>query len=185
MSTPVGHSIAGYFFYVFGGGEKKTIDWKKLILFVSLANLPDIDYLFGLFVGRPNLYHHQFTHSLAFAFIIAIIFATFFRGILTKNFWASFLIVFACYGSHILIDYFTLDTSLPFGEQLFWPFSKAYFVSSFSIFRDIHKGDTPGDFVRNLFSLYNWITVLTEIFIFTMIGAAAQLVKKFTAGRNQ
>ena len=184
MATPVGHSFAGYFFYIFGDGEKKTFEWKKLILFVFFANLADIDYLFGLFVGRPNLYHHQFTHSLAFAFIIAITFTMFFRATVAKKFWASFLIIFACYGSHILIDYFTLDTSFPFGEQLFWPFSKAYFVSSFSIFRDIHKGDTAGDFARNLFSLYNWITVLTEIFIFTIIGVAARLIKKITAGKN-
>ncbi len=185
MATPVGHSFAGYFCYAFGSAEKREIEWKKLIFLVFFANLADVDYLFGLFVGQPNLYHHQFTHSISFAFIIAGGFAMIVRLAPSGKFWASFLILFAAYGSHVLIDFFTLDTSFPYGEQLFWPFSKGYFVSKFSIFRDIHKGDTPGDFVRNLFSLYNWITVLTEIFLFTIMGVAIQLIRKFKAGKNK
>ena len=185
MSTPIGHSITGYWFYHFSNIERRETDWRRLVFFLIFANLADIDYLFGFIHGQPNLYHHQFTHSIAFAVIIAGVFAGLERVDLKNRFWASFLILFAAYGSHVLIDYFTLDTTPPYGEQLFWPFDKNYYISKFSIFRDIHKGDTTGDFLRNLFSTYNWITGLTEIGIFVSIGFVVQFIRKLMLGRNK
>lgn len=183
MATPIGHSLAGYLFYHFSGGKKRTADWRKLIFFTFFANLADFDYFFGLFSGQPNLYHHQFTHSFAFAVIIAGVFAGVMKVDPRKKFWASFLMLLAIYLSHILIDFFTLDTTAPFGEQLFWPFSQNYYISEIWIFRDIHKGDTTGELFRNLFSTYNWITGLTEIFIFFTFALIIKIAKRLMQGK--
>ena len=148
-----------------------------MLAFIVIANFADIDYLFGFLVGKPNLYHHQFTHSIGFTIIIAAGLAYFLKLRNLANFTRTFLIILATYGSHILVDFFTKDTSLPYGEQLFLPFSREYFLSSFSIFRDIHKATTSGEFFLALFSSYNLYTVLTEIMIFASLLILTYLIK--------
>jgi hypothetical protein len=46
-------------------GKRIHLPW--LFVFILLcANVPDVDFLFGFAAGNPNLYHHMWTHSLAF-----------------------------------------------------------------------------------------------------------------------
>ncbi len=179
MASPVGHSLFGYIAYSIADQNKNGIDWRKLFGFIVIANLADFDYLFGFFIGKPNEYHHQFTHSIVFALIVAAGITMFLKIKHRRHLIRSFIIVFLVYCSHLLIDYFTLDTSPPFGEQLLWPFSNDYFLGKVAIFRDVHKGDTSASFFKNLFSFYNFVTGLMEIVMFGSVGILLNLYNKY------
>ena len=178
MASPVGHSLCGYLIFTSTQEKGKKINWTELLIFVVIANLADIDYLFGFVVGRPNVYHHQFTHSITMAVIVAAIAALIFQYKNPKNFLRLFIIFFLLYSSHIFIDFFTKDTSFQYGEQLLWPFSNNYYLSSISIFRDVHKAQTSVEFFPALFSYYNFITVLTETVIISPFIFIVRLIKR-------
>ena len=154
------------------------LNWKTVFIYVVLANLADFDFLFGFVVGEPNKYHHQFTHSIVMAAVIAGIFAYIFCTNKKEEFFKTFGLFFGVYFSHILIDFFTLDTSFPFGEQLFWPFSNQYYISPFWIFMDVHKSNASIDFFQSLFSKHNFFMVLSEIGIFGTFCLIVNLIRK-------
>jgi membrane-bound metal-dependent hydrolase YbcI (DUF457 family) len=67
-----------------------------------LANLPDFDFPISLgLLGNASL-HHEFTHSLAAAILVALAVRCVWR--IAPVFWRSAMIYFAAYGSHLLID---------------------------------------------------------------------------------
>lgn len=120
MPSPIGHTLMGGVIYATKG--------KKGLLFCLIyANLPDIDFLPGIILGSLNKYHHTFTHSLLFLAVLALL-TGFIAG--RKAGWLSFILLL----SHIIMDYFTADTSIPYGMTIFWPFSNRYFISPISIF---------------------------------------------------
>ncbi|OQX95489.1 hypothetical protein B6I21_05145 [candidate division KSB1 bacterium 4572_119] len=139
MASPVGHSLFGYVIYDLARQKRDQINWREFLYFVIIANIADIDYLFGFVVGKPNQYHHQFTHSIAFAVLVSIAVTLLSRWKnheISLRFFSATLIT---YCSHLIVDFFTVDTSFPFGEQLFWPFSGRYVLSPVSFFSDVHK----------------------------------------------
>lgn len=141
--------------------------WIRItILSLILANLPDVDYLFGFLVGRPNAYHRGWTHSIFFAIGVAIVFLIIRFLILRKVEIRSALLIFGLISSHLFVDWFTLDTSDPVGIPLFWPFSNEHFIAPVILFRDVHKGVTNSQFFRVLFSTHNLITLGSELLIF-------------------
>lgn len=164
MPTPIGHSLAGYAIYASLKGRTRQ-NWRLLTLSILIANLADIDYLFGFIVGNPNLYHHTLTHSLTFAIISGAILGTFFALKSQERVLKYFLIFVGLYLSHLLLDYLTLDTSPPYGEQLFWPFTKKYFISPVYIFTDIHKASTNKLFFVSLFAVHNLWAVIRECIV--------------------
>ena len=111
----------------FGAIFAQTISNKKKILFGSIVGCcaglaPDLD-IFIRSTSDPLLkleYHRQFTHSLIFIPIGALI-VTFFSRILFKNYlsWGeSYFFSFLGFATHGLLDAFT-----SYGTQLLWPFS--------------------------------------------------------------
>lgn len=158
MPSPIGHSLAGGIIYVISVKQvAKT--WKSLlggILFCLIySNLPDIDFLPGIIVGSLNKYHHVITHSLFFSVVLALL-TGFIAG--RKAGWLSFILL----GIHIIMDYFTADTSFPYGMTIFWPFSNTYFISPISIFlaykkraevMDIINPVNMGGYIYELFLL--------------------------------
>ena len=184
MASPIGHSLCGCIIHAATHKKGEKVNWKKLLIFIVIANLADIDYLFGFIVGKPNYYHHQFTHSIGFTLIVAAGLALYSKFKYLTNYVKTFILIFALYGSHVLVDFFAKDTSLPYGEQLFWPFSSSYFISSVSIFRDVHKANTSGAFFPGLFNYYNLYTVLSEIVIFGAILILTYIIKNRDGSLN-
>ncbi len=176
MATPIGHSLLGYTIY--HASSKSKINWKVLFFFIFVANLADIDYLFGFVVGRPNAFHHQFTHSISLSIIVGLAAALFYKIKGWEKFSKIFALISLTYFSHVLVDFFTLDTSVPFGEQLLWPFSQEYYISPVTIFRDVHKADTSGAFFAAIFSWYNFWTAISELLIFGFILSAVHYFKR-------
>jgi len=179
MPTPVGHSLVGYALYLSLIRDKLKKGWKTILLVIFVSNLADIDYLPGLIVGYPNRYHHGLTHSLGFTLVIGALVALFyFCGHKQIRFFRLFLIFSIVYFSHIVLDFFAIDTSFPYGEPLFWPVTKEYFISPVSLFLDVRKASTTDMFVRSLCSKHNLLAVITECIILGGVIGIIQIVNK-------
>ncbi len=130
---------------------------------VGLAVLPDIDFLFGFVQGAPNAYHHQATHSLFIVLVSALVVTAILNIKMRTQFWRSFVFLFAAGLSHLLIDLVTLDTSLPYGLMLWWPFDSGYVISPVTLFLDVHRSSSSSDFFISLMSRHNFITLTIEV----------------------
>ena len=129
MSSPIGHSLAAYLIYCGRvKGMSARLDTYLFSAALLAANLPDLDFLPGFLVGRPNLYHHGASHSLCAALVFSLLMALAVQLLksysLVKNF--LFFLVILC--SHLLLDYVSFDGRPPEGIPLFWPLSSQYVI---------------------------------------------------------
>jgi Tol biopolymer transport system component len=164
MASPIAHSIAGAGIYWLSlRKQTKTQEWfahKELIglgVAIFLANLADLDLIAGAVVGRYM--HSQFTHTTAFAIIVgllAAIVAPVFKIKPFRAFWLVSLLV----SSHLILDFFTRDSSYPRGIMFVWPLSDRYYISPISVLLDIWRG-TPG----LMFGFNNMNAALRELFL--------------------
>ncbi|MCI0515548.1 metal-dependent hydrolase [candidate division KSB1 bacterium] len=177
MPTPIGHSLLGGI--IFQGTQSQPRRWRQGLLFILIANLADIDYVPGLLIGAPNLYHHGVTHSLLAAFSVGLALALIYKFILKKEFAWYFIIFSMLYFSHLLLDYFAMDTLEPFGIPLFWPISENYYISPIQIFSDVYKGSTNTSFFKSILVQHNLLTALKELIILGILGGVVLFVKKF------
>jgi membrane-bound metal-dependent hydrolase YbcI (DUF457 family) len=114
-------------------------------------------------VGRS--YHHYFTHSLGFAPIFAVVVYLLARALKRSRPLRETGVLTAVYLSHILLDFLGKDTSPPFGVQLFWPFSDAFYISPITIFDEVWRGT-----LGKLFGWHNWWTVAREVLILVPVA---------------
>lgn len=151
--SPVAHSAVGLLGWQ-KFSEKKNL--KTVLIFILIANLPDIDFAFYLFLGEKALHLHQyFTHNVFFVVITAIACWPLFKS-KTERF-GILLVAF----SHLLLDYFTIDLVNPKGFRLFYPFSSQVF--NFGIFPNLLKGNW-----EEVFSFYNLLVISLETAFFAV-----------------
>ncbi len=165
MPSPVGHALIGGLIYL---SQYQKIEREKyyiLIFTLIFAVLPDIDFLFGFFIGNPNACHHQFTHSFTFVIFTGFVgaWALSKRSVLKFRFYSVLFIFAGC--SHILADLVALDNSFPYGLQIFWPFTKNYYIAPFHIFSDITRRSDSRQFFFSLFNKHNLEAVGIEVLI--------------------
>jgi inner membrane protein len=150
-----------------------------LLMSVGIANLADFDILLGLLLlGDPRAFHHQGTHSLTAAVMVGCVVAA-----LTKlwkgdglrwGVWAG-----GVYLSHVFLDLLVNDPSPPFGAQVLWPFSDAYFISSVTPFRGFDYFDPERGMVRALLSVSNIGTCLWEAILMAPMVGIGWYVRRF------
>jgi len=118
MPSPIGHTLAGLCGFLLT--QRYVIPQKQVWLLVGcvlLSLLPDFDVLPGLLFGDPRLFHHQGTHSVTVAVMVALFIGCLaawcrLRG-LWWGAWGGSL-----YLGHVILDIFVNDPSPPFGVQL-------------------------------------------------------------------
>jgi inner membrane protein len=173
MCTPAGHALMGVAVLSLSGAAI----WRRRIiaafLLLVVANLPDVDIFFGYFTGNPNRYHHMWTHSLAFGVLAGLMAAGLWGWIIKKDAWKAGLLVTGLIFSHLLLDFLTRDGSPPYGMQLFWPFSSAFFIAPVTVFRDVSKASESSVFLKSLFTVYNLQTLAREVALLGPVAAAA------------
>jgi inner membrane protein len=181
MPSPVGHEIAGFIAYdLFGWILRLRRSSRVLILCLLLAILPDFDFLFGMLAGDPNMYHHGMSHSVVFGFLISGGLSALFY--LPHRFWIVTVIFSSAYMSHLLLDFLSLDRSAPYGMQLLWPFSDAYYVSAKPIFSDIQRVSRNMEFFQSIVTnTHNYGAVVREV----LILAPPALLVRYLASRRQ
>ena len=188
MSSPVGHSLAGYAVYAFRYRTLRLKDAKLVLLALLAANLPDFDFLPGLLVGTPNVYHHGISHSLSAAVVCSAGLALIARSIGYRSFKGLFLFFLALYGSHLLLDYISIDRKYPLGVPLLWPLSDASYLLPHPILPPIdhapHDHASLGQFFEDVFSLGNVFAMLLEAAILMPIAGIIAVVRGNQKGKG-
>ncbi len=156
MPSPVGHSLVGI---ALGAAwllprrkysEIARAAWHvrwPMAGCVVLANLPDIDYLPGIFSGDLNAYHHFYTHTPGWCALVAAGIWCALRGIRGAASAGDFAWILALLMSHLAADWATEDFRPPIGIMALWPFDAGFHISPVTIFLHLKK-DSFGDFAQ-------------------------------------
>lgn len=118
MPLPIGHAAIGLAAYETASPYESCCSrWARVIFVAVLANLPDLDILFGLVLhGNGSAYHRGPTHSLLFAVLCGYLASHLWRlrpGIPKFGFGLCSLLIF----SHVAADMLLTTTPV----SLFWP----------------------------------------------------------------
>ncbi len=165
MPTPLGHSLAGFAVYGFSARAQEHDRLDLLFLSVVLANAPDLDFIPGLLIGKPSLYHQGITHSLGFAVLVSLGITWIYR-LRGKPTSALFPLCFFSCASHLVLDCLGPDGKAPFGLPLLWPISNEYFLSPVSVFLGVRHDDSASvsalEWIKSLFDLHNLAAIVVE-----------------------
>jgi inner membrane protein len=176
MPSPVAHTLSGYIIYRFAF-TSKAASWKKLLLCCVSSNLPDVDFLPGFLLGKPNYFHHGISHSIGFSVAFALLMGSVFY-IKGGSFLRNFLLFFSLYFSHVLLDLLSYDSSIPYGLTVLWPFTGDYYISPLSLFLDIHRSSESATFITSMFNIHNLMAVLLELALFTPLIVVSVLLTR-------
>ena len=165
MCTPVGHTLLGGVLFFSNRKASKRTSGLILGMVIILANLPDIDFLFGAIKGNPNMYHHYWTHSIGFAIMAGVLLGFLWRGFKKRDYLTFGILGFFLVLTHVILDYFTKDTGYPYGVPLLWPIHEGHLISPVSIFQDVNKASSSRAFIGSLFCWHNLWTIIREIVI--------------------
>jgi hypothetical protein len=112
MASPIAHSFAGFWTFLVFAQQlqiRMATRWRQYLqrlgVLVLLANLPDFDFPISLGLLENASLHHEFTHSLVAAVLVALAVSCMWR--IVPGFWRSAMIYVTGYGSHLLIDLYT------------------------------------------------------------------------------
>ncbi len=117
MPLPLGHTAIGLATYELNSEQSALSRLKIFAWIMILANLPDVDVLFGLLLRwNGSAFHRGPTHSLVFAVVMGLLAsrtARLWPAIPAMSFWNCFWIIL----SHVAADALLTDTAVSF----FWP----------------------------------------------------------------
>jgi membrane-bound metal-dependent hydrolase YbcI (DUF457 family) len=177
MATPVGPYLFGLSIAVLAAPnatERRQAPWWALI-----ACAPDLDVLPGAAVGQLGRFHHDASHSLAAAGLVALTtlaFVTYRRG--RPALWTA-AVVFVLYASHSALDYVTVDTGPPIGIPLLWPWSQQTFQAPWPLLPNVQHTRAP------LVSVHNALLMVRETLIFApLVGLALAGRAPLAPGRS-
>jgi len=134
MATPIGHALAGV--AVTAVLSRHTAG-RLLLASVLMANVADLDFIPGILLGRPALYHHGLTHSLGAATLASVAGALVLArlGVAPRE---GFAVCFLAYASHLVLDFFAPDARPPSGIPIFWPLTETYFAAPVTLLPGVH-----------------------------------------------
>lgn len=198
MPLPIAHSMMGYAIAEVAEAVDVRLTnkkWLNVSLFVTLANLPDSDFLPGFLLGEPNRYHQWFTHSLGFAFLAGVCGALIYRQRQSQTDWQAAKKQGRCgwYGmfiglavlSHVVLDLLTLDTTPPQGMMLFWPFDQNHYDVRWDFFLSSRRDNVSTTFFPSLLTWYNFKIVLREFLIMAPMVGLAKVFERLLKIRRQ
>ena len=125
MPSPVGHVLAGL--AVACAVDRRGDATPRLILTCAfIAAAPDLDLLVP---GE----HRTFTHSLFAVGLVLLVTWAITRAVAARADWRVAIACALAVASHLLTDYFSVDTGTPSGLQLLWPGGQ-WFKSDWALF---------------------------------------------------
>jgi inner membrane protein len=181
MASPIGHALMGYAVYRATSSPKREDSRTLLWLCLGLAIAPDLDFVPGIVLGQPALYHQGISHSLGVAVVVSLGVALAYslnRGTIWTD-WGRF---FLAYTSHLFIDMFGPDRRPPYGIPALWPFSDAYYQAPLRVFWGVHHAQetstATGDWVSGILSLHNLGAIAIEVLVTLSLILLVQWVQK-------
>ena len=180
------HAAAGYLVYEAArpAGRHRV---GLLAVAVVLANAPDLDFVPGLVVGAPGAFHRGPSHSIAAALLVALAVAAvawWRRGDRAGvAWWAAFAA--AAYGSHLLVDFLTVDAVPPYGSPFLWPVSDRFFHAGSSWFGEIviDRASRLG-FLRSLVTPVALVTWMQDVLRLLLVVGGVALLRALGRSRQ-
>ena len=141
MPSPFGHALAGvaaaWTADLLPGRREgrvaaSTASWFSraggglTAICLGLAVVPDVDLAFQA--------HRSWTHSVTAVAIVTIIAAGVTAWVTRRPAWRVALTCGGAYATHLVLDWLAADTFLPYGIQVLWPFSHAWYISGLDLF---------------------------------------------------
>jgi inner membrane protein len=140
MATSLGHYLVGL--SIAQALARDSAERKRGLWVGAVACVPDLDIIPGLFVGNLGAFHHGVSHSFAAAVLFSVFISLLLKRVRLMSLHLSVL-VFWLYVSHVVLDFLTLDTGVPFGVPLFWPFSQETFQSAWVLLPNVQHTRAP------------------------------------------
>jgi inner membrane protein len=166
MATPIGHALAGCAVYHLSAAAKDADRAHLIWLCILLSIAPDLDFLPGMLLGQPAMYHQGITHSLGFALMVSLTIAVIY-ALKGWPFAGLFPLAFFAYGSHLVLDFFGPDLRPPYGIPLLWPLSTEHFISPMPLLWGVHHvHSTSGsilEWVDGVLDVHNVGAIAVEI----------------------
>jgi inner membrane protein len=169
MATPVGHYLLGLSVTRLLANDAKQN--RQGVWLAVVACLPDFDAALALFAGSIGEFHrgpsHSFTAAVAFAGL----------GWLVSKLHGArpsgrmFFLLGVLYASHLILDFFTLDTGAPHGVPFFWPVTDKTYMSPWVLLPNVQHTRRP------LVSLHNLFAMVRECLLFLPLVGLVQAVK--------
>jgi inner membrane protein len=188
MATPLGHALAGYAVYNFTKAAQERDDLSLKLLCVFTATAPDLDFLPGLLLGKPALYHQDITHSLGAAFLTGLGAAGVW-GLRSRSFPAVFRCCFIAYLSHLILDLLGPDKRPPYGIPLLWPISEEHFISPVPILLGVRHAATATastqEWVLGFLHLHNLAAIAWEMVVVLPFYAFGTIASKRPTGSTR
>lgn len=173
MPSSVGHILAGLAVTRLAGGTLRD-DWP----YVLMSAAPDMDVVVSVVRKKPLDYRNRRSHSAGAALAAGTV-----TGILARLGGGRFLPAaahgFACYASHLVLDYFGKETAD--GLPLLWPFSHRRLSARQPVFRTIYS--YRDRFFAGLLSRRNAAKVFRETAIVAPFVVAADFIARAAARR--
>lgn len=116
MPLPVAHGLVGASIVAALSRTQAERSFKPLLAGALLANAADLDF-FLVFAFHLRGWHRGFSHSIAFALVVFLVFVL----SLGRRRVREAVVYGLAYASHGILDYLT--TKEGGGVQLLWPFS--------------------------------------------------------------
>jgi membrane-bound metal-dependent hydrolase YbcI (DUF457 family) len=121
MPLPVAHGLLGATVVAAVRPSRPfNRNWRELVLGALLGICPDFDYFLNLIPGLGGGWHHGFTHSFGFAFLLGFLVSLGSGKLRFKDVSIYSLAIV----SHPLLDFVFTESK---GIELFWPFSTQRF----------------------------------------------------------
>jgi membrane-bound metal-dependent hydrolase YbcI (DUF457 family) len=175
MATPLGHYLLGLSItqlFARDHDERKQGLWLA-----TIACVPDLDIIPGLLIGKLTQFHHGVSHSFAAA---AIFSAAGWLQLKWRGRMPSLdlgLLLFLLYASHVVLDFFSLDTGAPYGVPLFWPWNHETYQSPWLLLPDVHHTRRP------LLGTHNLFLMMREGLVFLPLIGLVQSLKNSPRSR--
>ena len=116
MPLPIAHGLVGAAVVVALSKPSQPFNWKLVLIGALLGMSPDFDYALNWLRISGGGWHHGFTHSLLFAFILGIVTAI----ALGERTVRGIAVLVAATASHTLLDFMMTESR---GVALWWPFT--------------------------------------------------------------
>lgn len=190
MATPIGHALAGYAVYKFASLKDEGRKNRRVLLglALSMAIAPDLDFVPGIAIGQPALYHQLVSHSIGIGLAVSVVTA----GLLSyasKSFITIFNLCFVSYLSHLAIDFFAPDGRPPYGQPLLWPISDEYFLSPVSLFLGVHHAGSAEastlEWLAGIFTLHNVQAIAMEVIAIGPLALVAKVYHRVFEGHRE
>jgi inner membrane protein len=182
MALTLTHAAAGYLLYELEPRAPHRWEWGRALAYMGLANAADLDFLPGLLVNQPGLWHRAASHSVAAVVVVATVIALAVRGLGRGSARRAFVMGAVLYASHLLLDFLTADARPPHGGPFLWPLTDRFFLSPITVFGEIiiDPRSSPG-FVRSLLTPTALAVWRTEVLVFVTTVAVVRGWRLFAA----